>query len=48
MRQALEVFGDLAIDQDAGGSLTAGNPGTYEVNGDLATIEIRSQWCTIK
>src|SRR5262249_61685247 len=48
IRQALEVFGDLAIDQDTGGRLTAGNPGTDEVNGGLATIEIRGQWGAIK
>src|SRR5438093_1135079 len=48
MRQALEVFGDLSIDQDIGGSLTAGNPGADEVNGDLGTIEIRGQWRAIE
>src|SRR5262247_1886098 len=48
MGQALQIFGDLSVDQDAGGRLTAGNPGTDEVNGDLATIEIRGQWRTIK
>src|ERR1043166_2033217 len=48
MRQALEVFGDLSIHQDAGGSLTASNPGADKVHGDLAAIEIRGQWRTIQ
>ena len=43
-----EVFGNLSIDQDTGGSLTVGNPRADEVNSDLAPIEIRGQWCTIK